>query len=82
MTPVRVTRVSTPVNLPLRESSGLRSERDSGDLRKIWIKVEAQRAQIESLTLTIRYMQEQMNRLRLHHGGDAGGGAVSDCPYG
>lgn len=75
-----------PSSIPSRivakfgEASALRSPRDSDDLSRQHYKLEPLARQVESLTIEVKRLREDLNRLRLRKGGDIPA-AGAPCPY-
>jgi len=79
--PVRVNPIPRPGPQRFRESSALRSPRDSDDLTRAHIKEDRVAKQVAVLTENVRRLQEQFNRLRLRRGGEDTDTTTSPCPY-
>ena len=60
------------------ESSALRSPRDSDDISRQHLKLDPMARQVEALTIEVKKLREDLNRLRLRKGGDVS--SVSPCP--
>ena len=80
--PIRSNPIRRPLAPHYNEASDLRSPRDADSVSRQWRRNAELASQIQWLTDTVKQLQWQLNRLRLHRGsGDDEGGESNSCPY-
>ena len=80
--PIRVNPVPRPLMQHFGESSALRSERDSDDVSRMHIKVDALAKQVQWLNEAVKRQGDIINRLRLRKGGVDDVAGQNPCPAG
>ena len=79
--PLRQNAIRVGVTPKARESSALRSPRDSGDQSRMWIKLQELSSQVQSLMYAQRRTDEIVRRLRIYKPQPSeGGGNNTTCP--
>jgi hypothetical protein len=78
--PQRSNLIPRPVMPRFRESSALRSGRDSDDTSKVWQRCEQMAKEIAYLTNAVIRTQQELNRLRMRKGGATEVPVASESP--
>lgn len=78
-----VNKIPRPIPQTFNEGSSQRPLTDSDAVARQWIKNKEVSEQIKWLTIAVKELQRELNRLRLRKGGDTvgGGSTPGPCPF-